>query len=182
MRYFIAIIIALFLIAGCQPKEVVDVPTSIQCEVEEEYTVQVPYNETEFYYIKEGVGRATCSEEQYTDFDMDISPLGSRCQIKVINNGNITGEWTIKAKFITTNSGGGPESEPLTKEIAPQMSAIFDYTYDGSDIPKSCTNVNIKTPSVELCKYTFYQDVRKSRTVTKFKEEVRTRMVNKPCE
>ena len=56
----------------------------------------------------------------------------------------------------------------------------FEYTYTQSDTPRSCTNVNDETPSVEVCKYTFNQDVRKSRIITKFREETKTRMV--PCD
>ncbi|MBD3313342.1 hypothetical protein GF345_02780 [Candidatus Woesearchaeota archaeon] len=179
---FITAITLLFLVTACQLPEAVepDEPSSVECTMQEEYTVQVPYNETEFYYVKEGVGRPFCEEEQYTDFTIDVVPLGKRCDIKVNNHGNVTGDWTLKAKFITTSAGGGPESEPKTKEIQAGETATFEFHYDQSDVPSSCRNINVKTPSVEICKYSFYQDVRKSRTVTKFREETKTRTV--PCD
>ncbi len=179
---FITLIASIILAAGCQsqisPTDSGGIKTD--CQKEESYTAQVPYNETEFYYVKEGVGRPTCNEEQYTDFTLKVTSLGKVCQITVANTGNITGDWTLRAKFITTEAGGGPVSDPLTKEIKPGETVKFEYTYTQSDVPRSCTNVNDETPSVEVCKYTFNQDVRKSRIITKFREETKTRMV--PCD
>ncbi len=169
----------LAVLSACQTQTAGDGGSS-ECTKQEEYTVKVPYNDTEFYYVREGVGRPTCKEEPYTNFDLNVDSLGKRCVITVTNNGNITGEWIIKAKFITTNAGGGPESDPLTKEIAPGETKKFEYTYEQSDTPMSCTNVNVKVPSVEKCKYTFYQNVTKKRTVTKYREETRYRTV--PCD
>ena len=153
-----------------------------ECTKQEAYTVKVPYNDTEHYYVREGVGRPTCREQPYTDFTLDVNSLGKRCIITVTNKGNITGDWTIKAKFITSTvaGGGGPESDPLTKEIAPGETKQFEYTHEQSDTPRSCTNINVKIPSVEKCRYTFYQNVTKKRTVTKFREETRYRTV--PCD
>ncbi|MFC1755430.1 hypothetical protein ACFL96_18915 [Thermoproteota archaeon] len=140
----------------------------------------MPFNETEYYIVREGVGRPHCSEEQYTDFTLDVASAGKLCYVYVKNTGNITGDWTIKAKFIVTEAGGGPESTPLTKEISPNVKERFEYTYDGYDTPRSCTHVNVKIPTVEICKYTFHKNVTRTRVVTKMKEVTKTRTV--PCD
>lgn len=181
----LAVMSALFLV-GCQTKNSTgSAVSSVECTKQEAYTARVPYNETEFYYVKEGTGRPFCQEEPYTDFTIKVVPLGKVCQIFVTNTGNITGDWVFKAKFITTNSGGGPESEPQTKEIKPGETAKFEFTYTQSDIPSTCQNActnvasdGCKTPSIEVCKYTFTQDVRKSRVITKFRNETRYRTVS----
>ncbi|MCX8147356.1 MAG: hypothetical protein N3D84_02725 [Candidatus Woesearchaeota archaeon] len=173
-----SVFFSMFLL-GCKSQPTPS-KVDVECTKEEPYIVQVPYNETEFYYVKEGVGRPFCSEEPYTGFELNVVSLGKLCQIYIHNFGNITGEWTIKAKFIENEAGGGQETAPITKEIKAGETAKFDFIYNGQYTPLSCRNVNVKVPSVEVCKYTFYQNVRKSKIVTKYKNETRYRTV--PCE
>ena len=183
-------IVALLLAAGCSDSQpsapstgastgdgATAPPTGKTCT--ETYTGQVPYNDTEFYYEKEGVGRKFCQAEPYTDFTHKIDSLGKICNIYITNNGNITGDWIIKAKFITTSAGGGPESEPITKTIATGKTELFSFQYDQADTPTSCINKNVEIPTIEKCKYSFYSDVKKSRTVVKYREGELTRQV--PC-
>ncbi|MCX6707247.1 MAG: hypothetical protein NT001_03855 [Candidatus Woesearchaeota archaeon] len=151
------------------------------CTKQQEVTVQVPYNETEFYYVQTGIGRPHCDEEAYSEFTTQVTPLGKRCQISLTNKGNVTGEFALRAKFITTNAGGGPESDVVAKTVKPGETALFEFTYSQSDVPSSCanacTNVAVtasngcKIPTVEVCKYSFYTNETRTRTVTKFREE-----------
>src|SRR3989344_4258773 len=110
------------------------------CTKQQEVTVQVPYNETEFYYVEVGIGRPHCNEEPYTEFTTQVTPLGKRCQISLTNKGNVTGEFALRAKFITTNAGGGPESDVVAKTVKPGEKAVFEFEYDQSDIPSTCAN------------------------------------------
>lgn len=158
-----------------------------KCTKQQEVTVQVPYNETEFYYVQVGIGRPHCNEEPYTEFTTQVIPLGKRCQIALTNKGNVTGEFALKAKFITTNAGGGPESDVVAKTVKPGETALFEFTYDQSDVPSTCANActNIavtasngcKVPTVEVCKYSFFSNETRTRTVTKFREEKRMQTV-----
>lgn len=175
----------LVLLAGCGGKN--GSAAGSACTKQQEVTVQVPYNETEFYYVEVGIGRPHCNEEPYTEFTTQVIPLGKRCQIVLTNKGNVTGEFALKAKFITTNAGGGPESDVVAKTVKPGEKAVFEFEYDQSDIPSSCTNAcnyavvtasnGCKIPTVEVCKYSFSSNETRTRTVTKFREEKRMQTV-----
>jgi len=159
-----------------QPVEDVPVETGENCRtVTEKYVAQVPYNRTEYYYVKEGVGREYCEETTYTDYSIKVSSLGKTCDVKLSNTGNLSGEFTLKAKFITTSAGGGPESEPMTKEVYAGDVVTYHFVYGGDSDVSSCKHDVISTPVLKTCHYSFYQDVRKSRLVTEYKNETRAR-------
>lgn len=182
----------LFLSVGCSKKPVADTNNNngkVDCTKQEAYTVDVPFNETEFYYVPVGVGRAFCQEEPYSEYDVKVSPAGKSCFMYISNKGNITGEWRMRVKFITTNAGGGPESDLVSHEIKPGETVKFDFTYDQSDTPMNCLNgctsigssdkEGCAAPYVEVCKYSFYTNETRTRTVTKYKQETRYKTV--PC-
>lgn len=187
-----AIIAALFVmltIAGCSgltggdngtdPNRGDDSSGSKTCT--ETYTDQVPYDDTEFYTEKVCIGRQFCEQVEYTDFTVKTDALGKVCNIQISNTGNVTGEWKVVAKFITTNSGGGPISEPLTKTVAPGKTEKFEFQYAGSDTPSTCYKENREStvPTTESCKCGGgYTNQRKSRTVIKYREEEKTREVS----
>jgi len=156
-----------------------------QCEKQEEYTVQVPYNDTEFYYIEEGVGRPFCEMVPYTNFDLKDENLGNMCRITVNNKGNVSDDWTLRVKFINTASGGGPVSDPVTKYVGEGQTVVFEFPYSGTDRIIGCDHnrvgVSQEIPQVETCKYSFYQKVRKSRSILRYKTETRTRTVMVDC-
>jgi predicted small lipoprotein YifL len=177
----------LIFAAGCGNKGPAPATDNSKCTKQQEVTVQVPYNETEFYYVETGIGRPHCAEEAYSEFKTSVTPLGKRCQIALTNQGNATGEFGLKAKFITTNSGGGPESAPVSKTVKPGQTEIFEFTYTQSDTPSTCVNActglssanlgGCVVPLVEVCKYSFYTNETRTRTVTKFREEKRMQEV-----
>ena len=187
---FIAILTVLLIAAACSPGKDDAQPgtgssgagTATGKTCTETYTANVPYNKTEFYYEDVCVGRMFCEAASYTDFDMRIESLGKVCNIYITNTGNLSGDWTMVAKFITTNSGGGPESEPQTQSIDIGDSKKFSFQYPQSDTPSSCVNVNNKqkVPTTEVCKCGGgYTKAKKSRTIVDYRDEQKTRDV--PC-
>lgn len=147
------------------------------CVKQEAYTVEVPYNDTEFYYVWEGAGTPYCNEKTYTDYDYEMSRVGNTCIITVTNTGDLTGNWTIHVKFIDNQFGGGPESESITHELAPGEKADFSFEYTGENILQYCKNINDEVPVVRDCKYPYQEKVRKAKLVVRYKNETRYRNV-----
>ena len=149
------------------------------------FVERVPYNATEFYYEKEGVGKETCRREKY-DYDVDVQGYYEskddvtryKCQVRITNNGDKHHNWTIRAKFTGESTGLGPESEALTLDIMPgnEKDFIF-YLEEGVFKPKTCIHMIEDAPAKEICEYSFYEDVRKSKPVVKFRNRTVIRTI-----
>ena len=194
----LAVVAAIFLaviLAGCKSQGItgngIGEGNSEKCIKQEAYTAQVPYNDTEYYYVEECLDRngPYCRDVAYTDFTLTATYFSKTCYISIKNTGDLKGDWVIKAKFITTPAGGGPVSYPKTATLAPGESVKFEYHFDAkdipsdkyveSDIPTGCVNVNEEIPVDKDCKCSFTGKKRVAKLVTKYTTETRYREV--PC-
>lgn len=181
------VILAMFAVflAGCKSGGITGQAISepAKCTKQEAYTAQIPYNDTDYVWVEECLDKngPYCKEFAYTEFTLKVSYFGKKCDIKVTNTGDITGDWTIRAKFITTNAGGGPTSQPQTKTIKPGETALFEFFYTAADNPTSCTNVNDAVPTDKDCKCSFIGKKRVPTTVVKYRSETRYRTVETDC-
>ncbi|PIN86823.1 hypothetical protein COV19_03030 [Candidatus Woesearchaeota archaeon CG10_big_fil_rev_8_21_14_0_10_44_13] len=188
--FFIAatLLLAVFSIffAGCKQQPAGTDTVSVgsgKCVKKEAYTVQIPYNDTDYEWVEECLDKngPYCKETTYTEFDLKANYFGKKCDIKITNRGNVIGDWTLRAKFITTNAGGGPMSLPQTKYIKAGETVLFEFFYDGADTPSSCTNVNDVVPTEKVCTCSFIGKKRVPVSVTKYNTETRYRDVTVDC-
>lgn len=184
-----AIILAVLsaVLAGCSQQDITGSAVSEgakKCTRQEAYTVQVPYNDTEYEWVEVCYDRQEyCKEKAYTDFTLDLTRVGNKCVMAVRNTGDIGGEWMLHARFVITAAGGGPCSEPVTKTIAPGKTERFEFAYTGKDpllrCEKTCSEDEV--PTVKDCPCYTRGKERKPVLVTKYRSETRYRDVTVDC-
>lgn len=181
--FIIVIILVIILYVLTSAKKVT--PGCVPFVMQESYTVEVPYETTETYVEKRGIGEKSCKTSKYdyiTELGWSLEAINDsaffRCTVSVANEGDKIGEWTLHVKFITTDAGGGPESEPLTKIINPGQTKDFDFYYP-TNKSITCRHTIDDAPVKEVCVYPFYENIKRIETVTKNRTETRQRNVTK---
>ncbi|MBW2999329.1 hypothetical protein KY339_01545 [Candidatus Woesearchaeota archaeon] len=158
------------------------------CTKKEAYTVEVPYEDSEYYFVKVGVGEKFCEARNYDNTLERSTPYMTTvdgqekwvCRVSITNNENESGEWKASVKFITTTSGGGPESEEITRTIEAKSTETFMFYLELEEGKEVSECVPQQVSAVwEDCHYSFYSTEKKKRTVTKYRNETKYRMV--PC-
>lgn len=179
----LAIVSAAVFIAGCSKVGITgNVVGSNKCTKEEAYTVQIPYNDTEYEWVEECYDRRQyCKDLAYTDFTLDVAYFGRLCTITVKNTGDMTGNWNISAQFIINDVGGKQTSAPIEKTLKPGETAKFEFTYGGTDMPRACINKNYEIPVVKDCPCYTIGKKRVPKLVTKYGTETLYRNVSVFC-
>lgn len=169
------ILIAIYMLTSA--KVVNDAGCTEEVIVQEPVVKEIPYNTTEIYYEKTCGGDEFCKFSSYDfstaskatleNIDGDIIYV---CDITIINKENMTGNWSLHAVF-RSGTTIVEESETQTKEVPGNEAVVFTFTTpweEGKMI--SCERINDDIPVKKTdCVCSYYQNVKKYRTVTKIR-------------
>lgn len=151
--------------------------------VKEDYQVQVPYNDLEYYTEKEPFVDTKYKIIDFVykaDYTSCVGrvPLVNEAKVTVTVNNFDTQGGTFKLWVGLILPDGNKIGQEVSKYIYPSQSA--DFTYSSNSEISQCTYNIVTIPTKNLSEtFTNYRDVQKSRTVINYRTETQRRDVTK---